>query len=68
MYLPGTRIEVKVKIDLPANDKIEPGTKGTVLGTVKKMVGIAYKIKLDDDREVDIHIVIMKNQTEIIED
>ena len=57
-----------MKIDLPANEKIEPGTKGTVLSTVKKMVGIAYKIKLDDGREVDIHIVIMKNQTEIIED
>lgn len=30
------------------------------------MVGKSYKVKLDDERIVQLHIVIMNNQTEVI--
>jgi len=32
------------------------------------MVGKSYKVKFEDGREAQIHIVIMNNQTEVIKE
>lgn len=68
MYLLKTRFEVKLKITLPSREFIEPGTRGTIESSVNKMVGKSYKVKLDDGRNVEIHMVVMNNQTEVIKD
>ncbi|MGH7800454.1 MAG: hypothetical protein ACREOW_07465 [Thermodesulfobacteriota bacterium] len=65
MYLPGARFEVKLRIKL-GDEEFEPGLKGTILEGISKMVGKAYKVKFDDGRAAQIHIVIMNNQTKII--
>ena len=65
MYQPGTRIEVKLKIKL-GEQEFEPGLIGTILQGIKKMVGKAYRIRFDDGREAEIHIVILNNQTKVI--
>ena len=65
MYQPGTRIEVKLKIKL-GEQEFEPGLIGTILQGIKKMVGKAYRIRFDDGREAEIHIVILNNQTNVI--
>lgn len=65
MYLPGARFEVKLPIKLN-NEVFEPGLKGTIIEGIPKMVGKAYKVKFDDGRIAQIHIVIMNNQTKII--
>ena len=65
MYRPGTRIEVKLKIKL-GEQEFEPGLIGTILQGIKKMVGKAYRIKFDDGREAEIHIVVLNNQTSVI--
>jgi len=67
MYQPGTRFQVKLKIK-QGDREFEPGLKGTILGGEKKMVGKAYRVRFDDGREAEIHIVIMKNQTQGITD
>jgi len=67
MYQPGTRFQVKLKIK-QGDRELEPGLKGTILGGVIKMVGKAYRVRFDDGREAEIHIVIMKNQTQVITD
>lgn len=67
MYQPGTRFQVKLKIK-QGDREFEPGLKGTILGGVYKMIGKAYRLKFDDGREAEIHIVIMKNQTQVITD
>lgn len=68
MYIKGTRFEVKLKITLPNGEIIEPGTRGAIEGSVNKMVGKSYKAKLDDGRNVEIHMIIMNNQTEVLKD
>ncbi len=65
MYLPGTRFEVKLRIKL-GDELYEPGLKGTIIEGLPKMVGKAYKVKFDDGRIAQIHIVIMNNQTKVI--
>ena len=65
MYKPGTKIEVKVRIK-QGETIIEPGTRGEILEGVAKMVGKSYRVRLDDGRTVQLHIVIMNNQTEVI--
>ncbi len=65
MYQPGTRFEVKLRIKL-GDQEFEPGLKGTILQGVPKMVGKAYKVKFDDGRTAEIHMVIMNNQTRVI--
>ena len=61
MYGQGTRVIVKVKVKL-GDTEFEPGLKGTILGSVNKMVGKAYKVRFDDGRIADLHVVIMNNQ------
>lgn len=61
MYGQGTRFIVKVKIKL-GDTEFEPGLKGTILGSVNKMVGKAYRVRFDDDRTAELHVVIMNNQ------
>ena len=65
MYRPGTKIEVKVRIK-QGQTIIEPGTRCEILEGVAKMVGKSYSVRLDDGRTVQLHIVIMNNQTEVI--
>ena len=65
MYLPGARFEVKLRIKL-GDEVFEPGLKGTIIEGIPKMVGKAYKVKFDDGRIAQIHMVIMNNQTKII--
>jgi len=65
MYQSGTKIEVKLRIKL-GDQEFEPGLTGTILEGVKKMVGKAYRIRFDDGREAEIHIVILNNQTKVI--
>jgi len=65
MYIPGTRFIVKLRIKL-GDMEFEPGLKGTILGSVNKMIGKAYKVKFDDGRVAEIHMVIMNNQTKVI--
>jgi len=67
MYLPDTRFEVKLKIKL-GDKEFGPGLRGTILEGVKKMVGKAYRVRFDDGRKAEIHIVIMNNQTKVITD
>ncbi len=65
MYSQGARFVVKVKINL-GEIEFEPGLKGTILGSVNKMVGKAYNVKFDDGRSAELHIVTMNNQTKIL--
>ena len=65
MFLPGARFEVKLRIKL-GDEVFEPGLKGTIIEGIPKMVGKAYKVKFDDGRIAQIHMVIMNNQTKII--
>lgn len=62
MYGSGTRFIVRVKIKM-GDTEFEPGLKGTILGSVNKMVGKAYKVRFDDGRTTELHVVIMNNQT-----
>ncbi len=65
MYKPGTKFEVKVRINQGSN-VIEPGTKGEIVEGIDKMVGKSYKVNLDDGRTLQLHIVIMNNQTKVL--
>ena len=65
MYMTGTRFVVKLVIKLGDN-QFEPGLRGTILGRVNKMVGKAYRVRFDDGREAELHVVIMNNQTRVI--
>ena len=65
MYKPGTKFEVKIRIKQGTN-VIEPGTKGEIVEGVDKMVGKSYKVLLNDGRTLQLHIVIMNNQTKVI--
>ena len=68
MYTPKTRFDVKLKITLPSGEVIDPGTRGSIEGSVNKMVGKSYQVNLDDGRNLEIHMVVMNNQTEVIKD
>ena len=60
MYKNGTKFEVKIKIK-QGNTVIEPGAKGEILEGISKIVGKSYRVRLDDGRTVQLHIVIMNN-------
>lgn len=66
MYIEGTKIKVGIKIEL-GDQVFEPGLIGEIKGNIKKMVGKAYIVKFEDGREAQIHGVIIKNQTEIVD-
>ena len=66
MFIEGTKIKVVIKINL-GEEVFEPGLIGEIKGSVKKMVGKAYIVSFEDGREAQIHGVIIKNQTEVIE-
>jgi hypothetical protein len=65
MYMTGTRFVVKLVIKL-GDYQFDPGLKGTILGSVNKMVGKAYRVRFDDGREAELHVVTMNNQTRVI--
>ena len=67
MYVPGTKFKVVLKIKL-GDKEFEPGLIGEIVGSVTKMVGKAYKVKFEDGRTAEIHMVILNNQTEVIKE
>ncbi len=67
MYVPGTKFKVVLKIKL-GDQVYEPGLIGELFGSVTKMVGKAYKVRFEDGRTAEIHMVILNTQTEIIKD
>lgn len=67
MYVPGTKFKVILKITL-GDQVFEPGLVGEILEGVNKMVGKAYRVKFEDGRTAEIHMVILNNQTEVIKD
>ena len=67
MYIPGTRFKVGLKIQI-GDEVFEPGLEGEVVEPVTKMVGKSYKVRFQDGRVTQIHMVIMNNQTEVIKD
>lgn len=67
MYIPGTKFKVVLKIK--AGDQVfEPGLIGEIVGSVNKMVGKSYKVKFEDGRIAEIHMVIMNNQAQVLKD
>lgn len=67
MYVPGTKFKVVLKIK--AGDQVfEPGLVGEIVGSVNKMVGKSYRVKFEDGRVAEIHMVIMNNQTQVLKD
>jgi len=67
MYIPGTKFKVVLKIQ--SRDQIfEPGLVGEIIEPITKMVGKAYRVKFEDGRNAEIHVVIINNQTEVIKD
>jgi hypothetical protein len=65
VYSPGTRFVVGLAIK-HGDQVFEKGLKGTIIEGIPKMVGKAYKVKFEDGRVAQLHIVIMNNQTEVI--
>jgi len=67
MYIPGTKFKVVLRIK--AGEQVfEPGLTGEILGSVNKMVGKSYKVKFEDGRTAEIHMVIMNNQAQVLKD
>ncbi len=66
MYIQGTKIKVGIRIEL-GDQVFEPGLRGEITGSVEKMVGKAYLVKFEDGREAQIHGVLIKNHTEVID-
>ncbi len=67
MYIPGTKFRVVLRIQ--SRDQIfEPGLVGEIVEPITKMVGKAYRVKFEDGRNAEIHVVIINNQTEVIKD
>lgn len=67
MYVPGTKFKVVLKIKT-GDQVFEPGLVGEIVGSVNKMVGKSYRVKFEDGRVAEIHMVIMNNQTQVIKD
>ena len=67
MYIPGTKFKIVLRIQ--SRDQIfEPGLVGEIIEPITKMVGKAYRVKFEDGRNAEIHVVIINNQTEVIKD
>ena len=67
MYLPGTKFKVVLKIQI-GDQVFEPGLVGEIIEPITKMVGKAYRVKFEDGRTAEIHVVIINNQTEVLKD
>ena len=67
MYVPGTKFKVVLKIKT-GEQVFEPGLIGEIVGSVNKMVGKSYRVKFEDGRVAEIHMVIMNNQTQVLKD
>ena len=67
MYIPGTKFKVVLPIKL-GEQEYAPGLVGEIQGSVTKMVGKAYRVKFEDGRTAEVHMVILNNQTEIIKE
>jgi hypothetical protein len=67
MYVPGTKFKVVLKIKT-GEQIFEPGLIGEIVGSVNKMVGKSYRVKFEDGRVAEIHMVIMNNQTQVLKD
>jgi len=67
MYVPGTKFKVVLKIKT-GDQVFEPGLIGEIVGSVNKMVGKSYRVKFEDGRVAEIHMVIMNNQTQVLKD
>jgi hypothetical protein len=67
MYVPGTKFKVVLKIKT-GEQVFEPGLVGEIVGSVNKMVGKSYRVKFEDGRVAEIHMVIMNNQTQVLKD
>jgi hypothetical protein len=67
MYVPGTKFKVVLKIKV-GEQVFEPGLVGEIVGSVNKMVGKSYRVKFEDGRVAEIHMVIMNNQTQVLKD
>lgn len=67
MYIPGTKFKVVLRIKT-RDGEFEPGLVGEIVEPVTKMVGKAYRVKFEDGRTAEIHVVIINNQTEVIKD
>jgi hypothetical protein len=67
MYVPGTKFKVVLKIKT-GEQIFEPGLVGEIVGSVNKMVGKSYRVKFEDGRVAEIHMVIMNNQTQVLKD
>lgn len=67
MYVPGTKFKVVLKIKV-GEQVFEPGLVGEIIGSVNKMVGKSYRVKFEDGRVAEIHMVIMNNQTQVLKD
>jgi hypothetical protein len=67
VYIPGTKFKVVLRIQ--SRDQIfEPGLEGEIIEPITKMVGKAYRVKFEDGRTAEIHVVIINNQTEVLKD
>ena len=67
MYVPGTKFKVVLKIKV-GEQVFEPGLVGEIVGSVNKTVGKSYRVKFEDGRVAEIHMVIMNNQTQVLKD
>jgi len=67
MYIPGTKFKVVLPIKI-GEQEYASGLVGEIQGSVTKMVGKAYRVKFEDGRTAEIHMVILNNQTEIIKE
>ena len=67
MYVPGTKFKVVLKIKT-GEQVFEPGLVGEIVGSVNKMVGKSYRVKFEDGRVAEIHMVIMNNPTQVLKD
>lgn len=67
MYIPGTKFKVVLPIKL-GDQEYASGLTGEIEGSVTKMVGKAYRVKFEDGRTAEVHMVILNNQTEVIKE
>lgn len=65
MYQTGTRVEVKLRIK-SGDETFEPGLKGTIAGSMEKMVGKSYRMNFDDGRTAEMHIATVNNHVYVI--
>jgi len=67
MYIPGTKFKVVLPIKI-GEQEYASGLTGEIEGSVTKMVGKAYRVKFEDGRTAEVHMVILNNHTEVIKE